>query len=185
MRDYPEKRINFRRYEDRRLAVMFAVYEILFDMKPGNERDEMILKAIVTNFKVDRAAFIGFENSSERIARLVVSVGDFKDAEKSTPIMGNGFDRLLNLHRDVVGALCFESVRKPEAFSREAWESLWNEVLGGSVRALLSMEIRPKKRAGCFIWLQQTGSSREWSSRDRDLIEELSNLLARAWDKDG
>jgi hypothetical protein len=48
----------------------------------------------------------------------------------------------------------------------------------------MSVEIRPTKRRGRLIWLQLTGSTREWSSRDRDLIEEVAALLARALDKD-
>ena len=180
-----EQRIRYRRYEDRRVAMMLTIHELLFEMQPGKKRDEMILKAIRDNFKVDRAAFISMSNTLAKTAELRATVGDWTTGDGATmQIGGRGFERLLSLHKDVDGALSFESVRKPDRFSQETWDSLWREGMGGPARALLSLEIRPKKSLKRLIWLQQTSSSREWSSRDRDLIEEIADLLARALDKD-
>ena len=49
--------------------------------------------------------------------------------------------------------------------------------------ALLSIEVKPASAPGTFLWLTETSSSREWSSGDRELIEEVGTLLARAADK--
>ena len=172
-----EKRIHYRRYEDRRVAVMLSVYEALFDHPPGAERNRRILTALAADYHVERAAILEITEGKERAAGIVsVSVGDGPAfAER---IQGEGFSRLASLHGAAVGALSFESVRKPEVFSEEAWRSLWEQCLPSSARALLSMEIGAGPRT--LIWLQQIGSTREWSSRDRDLIEEVSALLARA-----
>jgi hypothetical protein len=48
---------------------------------------------------------------------------------------------------------------------------------------LLSVEIKPARAERQFLWLQTTGSSREWSANDRLLAEEIAALLARARDK--
>ncbi len=160
---------------------MLAIYELLFDLPRGVTRDEKILEAILRNYGVDRAALISLDESSPGAQGWVdTAVGNW---DGQPDIEGRGFHRLLTLHREVDSALTFESVRKPPQFSTEEWESLWSGALGGSARALLSMEIRPKTSRPRLIWLQQTASSREWGSRDRELIEEISLLLARADDK--
>ena len=180
-----EQRIQYRRYEDRRVAMMLTIYELLFDLPPGKGRDKMILRAIQKNFKVDRAAFVSLNGAPGRVAELEATVGDWTTGDGAPiEIRGKGLERILSLHKSVDGALSFESVRKPEMFSSEVWDSLWKEGIGSSARALLSIEIRPKNSLNRLIWLQQTASSREWSSRDRDLIEEIAALLARVSDKD-
>ena len=57
------------------------------------------------------------------------------------------------------------------------------EGIGAPARALLSVPMRPTKSPARLLWLMQVHSTREWSSRDRDLSEELIQLLARAADK--
>lgn len=176
-----EQRTQFRRFTDRRGALMLAVYEILFDLPRGANRDGRILEAILRNYGVDRAAFVSLDtNPPGGRGVLATAVGSWNGQQV---IQGRGFDQLLALHREVDGALTFESVRRPTQFSPEEWDSLWSEALGGASRALLSMEVRPSTSAPKLIWLQQILSSREWSSRDRELIEEVAALLARAEDK--
>jgi hypothetical protein len=48
--------------------------------------------------------------------------------------------------------------------------------------ALLSIEILPHKAPQEVLWLLQTNYSREWSSRDRELAEEIAVLIAKARD---
>ena len=176
-----EQRTQFRRYTDRRGALMLAVYELLFDLPRSPKRDERILEAILRNYGVDRAALVSLEDHSPGSRGVLATTVGSWDGQRN--IQGKGFEQLLTLHREVYSALTFESVRRPTQFSTEEWDSLWTDALGGSARALLSMEIRPKTAAPKLIWLQQTISSREWSSRDRELIEEVAELLARADDK--
>ena len=174
-----EKRVHYRRYEDRRVAMMLSVYEILFDHPPGPERNRRILSALAVNYHVERAAMLEVTEAEGRLTGTVsVAVGDDDGPELPERIEGEGFSRLAALHDEAEGALSFESVRKPEAFSETAWRSLWEQCLPSPARALLSMEIGAGPRT--LIWLQQIGSTTEWSSRDRDLIEEVSALLARA-----
>ncbi len=159
--------------------MMLSIHEILFDMKPGNERDQCILAAISENYQVDRAAVLALEeHEGQWSGRMTASFGDWQHSGEALRFSGEGFDRIVELHEMAEGALTFESVRKPEAFTETAWRSLWAEGVGSPTRALLSMTLGEDKQK--LIWLQQTGSTREWSSRDRDLIEEIAVLLAKA-----
>jgi hypothetical protein len=179
-----EKRVHYRRYEDRRMAMMLAVYERLFEEAPGMGREQKILEAIVTNFRIDRAAFVDVRRfEKEGLCDLAVRVGHWLSDAPVISVEGKGLKRLLSLHEIVDGALSFESVRKPEAFDKGSWDSLWREGIGGSAKALLSIQMPPRAGAPRLMWLQQVRSSREWSSRDRDLAEEVVSLLTRAEDK--
>ena len=179
MQNPVEKRIHYRRYEDRRVAMMLSVYEILFDYPPGAERNQRILSALAANYHVERAAILSVTKADGHLSGIVtVSVGPKAGDEPPERMEGEGFSRLADLHDAAEGALSFESVRKPEAFSEIAWRSLWEQCLPAAARALLSMEIGAGPRT--FIWLQQISSTREWSSRDRELIEEVCALWARA-----
>ncbi len=53
---HKEQRINYRRYEDRRVALMLSLHEILFEDHAGFKRNRLILEAIMNNFGTDRAA---------------------------------------------------------------------------------------------------------------------------------
>lgn len=174
-----EKRAVYRRYEDRRVAMMLAVHEIIFDYPSGRERDTKMMAALAENYQVERVAIIDVYIGTQPITGCIsAAFGDWLCPEAEVRIFGTGFERLLALHGMVDGALSFESVRKPEAFTDIAWRSLWDEGVGAPTRALLSMTIDAERRK--LIWLQQTGSTREWSSRDRDLIEEVAALLSKA-----
>lgn len=177
-----EKRTTYRRYEDRRVAMMLAVHEIIFDRPPPKERDRQILAALADNYQVERAALVNLvENNGKMSGLVAASFGDWKCPDEKIKILGEGFDYLTQLHRTAEGALSFENVRKPEAFTDIAWRSLWSEGIGAPAMALLSMEVDAGGRK--LLWLQQVGSTREWSSRDRELIEEVANLLSRAAQK--
>lgn len=180
MTNSDEKRVVYRRYEDRRVAMMLAVHEILFEYAPGPSRDKKILAAIGENYQVDRVAVVNVSvGRTETLSGgIAASFGDWLRPDTEVGISGVGFERIVELHGTVDGALSFESVRKPEAFTDVAWRSLWEEGVGAPARALLSMTVEDAGKK--LIWLQQTGSTREWSSRDRDLIEEVAALLSKA-----
>jgi hypothetical protein len=96
---------------------------------------------------------------------------------------GPGIKMLLELHHAAPGTLTLTRVKRPSAFSAESWESLWNSDLGASAMALLSVGIHPKKAAPQVLWLIQNGYSREWSSRDRELAEEVAAVLGKGADR--
>jgi hypothetical protein len=177
-----EKRITYRRYEDRRVAMMLAIHEILFDEPPSPKRDTLVLNAIQHNYLVDRVAFIAIETPSSA-GVVAARVGDWQVGAGNITPRGIGFERLLDLHAAVEGALTFESVRKPEIFSAAAWESLWQEGVSTPSKALLSVMVSPRTASPTLLWLQQAQSSREWNSRDRELAEEIAALLTKAREK--
>ncbi len=173
-----ENRTTYRRYEDRRVAMMLTLHEILFNEPPSAKRDALMLEAIVRNYHVDRAALLDV-NVTERRASIVVRVGDWQSQAPTLMVSGGGFDQLLRLHDSVDGALTFESVRKPEVFGATVWDDLWKNGVVAPTRALLSVAVKSSKGEK-LLWLQQAQSSREWGSRDRDLAEEIAYLLTKA-----
>lgn len=177
-----EKRTTYRRYEDRRVAMMLAIHEILFAEPPSQRRDELILNEILNNYRVDRAAILEV-NPLEKHAVIAVRVGDWQTEQASPSVQGPGFEELLNLHERCEGALTFESVRKPDMFNATLWDDLWKNGLAAPAKALLSVTLSPSSQPTRMLWLQQFQSSREWSSRDRDLLEEIAYLLTRALEK--
>ena len=60
-----EKRKNYRRFEDRRVAVMLAVHEVLFEHSPGQERDKKVLETICSDYQSDGAAIVKRVQSGE------------------------------------------------------------------------------------------------------------------------
>lgn len=178
-----EKRTTYRRYEDRRVAMMLAIHEILFSESPSRKRDALILNNIVDNYRVDRAAILEV-TPPEKHAVILVRVGDWQTEQPSLTVQGPGFEALLHLHEHCEGALTFESVRKPDMFDATLWEDLWENGVAAPSRALLSVTIAPRSQPTRILWLQQSQSSREWSSRDRNLAEEIAYLLIRAMEKE-
>ena len=174
-----DKRISYRRYEDRRVAMMLALHEILFDESPSKQRDALMLEAIVSNYHVDRAAVLEI-NRQEKSGVIAVRLGDWQTEQALLCVQGAGFEALLALHEHADGALTFESVRKPDFFDPAIWNDLWARGIAAPARALLSIAINPTSEIPRLLWLQQSQSSREWSSRDRDLAEEIADLLKRA-----
>jgi hypothetical protein len=181
-----DQRTRFRRYEDRRVAMMLAIYKTLFEEAPGVVREKKILAAIRDNFRVDRVMAMDLANprSAEVPVRLIVGDRERDGGGETRSVGGKGFLQLMTLHDSVSGALSFERVRKPELFAADAWDSLWKEGIRPSAHALLSIRIVPTRRPLQLLWLLQLSSSREWGSRDRDLIEEVAEVLAKVADKE-
>jgi GAF domain-containing protein len=173
-----DKRLKYRRYEDRRVAMMLSIYEIIFEEQNNTKRRRKILSAIADNFQVEKASLIELlEIENEICGCIEESFGNWKNSEKEEILHGLGFKRLLELHELVDGALSFESVRKSDAFEDNEWKDFWNECADENSRAFLSVMINSQKRK--LLWLQNVASTREWSSRDRELIEEVAFLLTK------
>lgn len=178
-----ERRTIHRRFSDRRVALMLAVHEILFEEPPGERRERRLIEAIRDDYQTDRAALVA-RNGAGSGLEVVRASGQWDPKPEGRLLDGNGIEALLDVHQLATGAVTLTYVRRPSQFEREAWEQLWSEGLGSPTAALLSVELTPARAPGGFLWLAEATSSREWSSGDRELIEEIGALLARAADKE-
>jgi len=178
-----ERRTIHRRFSDRRVALMLAVHEILFDDPPGERRERRLLDALMYDYQTARAAFVTREAGASEL-RLSRTGGEWGGDPEGRPLDGAGVAALLDVHRIATGAVTLTYVRRPSQFEREAWEELWSGGLGAPATALISVELKPERAPGGFLWLAEASSSREWSSGDRELIEEVGGLLSRAADKE-
>jgi len=178
-----DKRANYRRFSDRRAALLLEVYEALFNNASGVDRDRLVLEAIRDNYEADRAAFVKPRTSSLGSVEVVCAAGAWKTTIEGRELAGPGLRMLLDLHQAAPGTLTFSRVKQPSAFSTAAWQHLWTSDLGAQTMALLSISIEPKTARPYILWLQQSGYSREWSSRDRELAEEIANILGISADR--
>lgn len=178
-----EQRQNFRRYSDRRIALLLEIYETLFHNDPGPPRDQAILEVIRQNFEADRACLVKPGGGAKGVD-VLAHAGEWISSPKGRVLTGSGLRLLLELHEATPGTLTLSRVKRPSAFSQPAWDSLWSGDLGAQAMALLSIVIRPQKSRKTILWLYQCSYSREWSSRDRQLAEEVAALLAKAADKE-
>ena len=179
-----EQRRNFRRFQDRRVTLMLSIHEILFYESDKIKQNQSILEAIRQNFGTDRAAFLTILDGNSMRVRVDSCVGDWSVMPGETVIEGPGIDKLVDIHQASPGTLSLTNVRRPSVFSPESWDALWTRMPGLPAAALLSIEVRPESAKSKLLWLHQVGYSREWSSRDRDMIEEVAALLAKAADKE-
>lgn len=178
-----DQRGTFRRYADRRGALMLAVYERLFDDLPGPGRDQKVLEAMIGNFQADRALLVLPRFAGAGAVEARACAGQWPVSVQGRVLSGPGVKLLLELHNAAPGTLTLTKVKRPSAFSADAWDSLWSTDLGASAMALLSAGIHPQKASPQVLWLIQTGYSREWSSRDRELAEEVATVLGKAADR--
>jgi len=184
MEDGSDRRGKYRRFDDRRVAVLLALHEVLFDLPPGREREELLLEKIRDDFAVGRAEMLRFDNPEPgRPPRLCAAAGTLDSAAAVREFDGPGAASLFELQRANVGALTLTRFRRPSAFTDEAWASLWDHELGLAVTALLSVELAVQRAPKALIWLLLENTSREWNSHDRQLAEEVARLLGRAADK--
>ncbi len=177
-----ESRVGYRRYSDRRNALLLNIYEILFNNPDSPERDTLLLDAIQENFQTDQSAFVARPHLDTGECQITATAGNWPDdADKKLP-GGIGLSKLWDIQETAPGALTFTLVKRPSVFLSDVWDNLWSDALPTS-KALLSVQISPKNASPLALWLLQSTYSREWSSRDRDLSEEVAALLARARDK--
>jgi len=178
-----ERRQKHRRFSDRRVHVLLRVHEILFDTNEGDERDTAVIEELRLDFETDRAALVAVGAEGNGEVEVVSLAGSWDGEIKGSVLSGKGLQDLLEAHRLADGAVTLTYTRRPSVFSAEGWERLWAGDLGEKATALLSVAIEPERAERRLLWLQQAGYSREWSSHDRELAEEVASLLTRATDK--
>ena len=184
MNESSERRERYRRFEDRKTALMLAVHEVLFDEPPGPTRDASLLSKLKEDFCVSRAAMLRFEGSGEAAPpRIAAAVCDDGAAPFLAALDGEGAAVLFELHGRNSGALTLTKFRRPSAFSSEAWARLWEAELGEAFTALLSVELNVQRAPRTLLWLLLENTSREWNSHDRELAEDVARLLGRAADR--
>jgi hypothetical protein len=179
-----ERRQKHRRFSDRRVHLLLRVHEILFDTEAGDERDTALLEELRLDFDSDRAALVNAASDNDAAVELVSLSGAWAGELKGTTLSGKGVVDLLEAHRLAEGAVTLTYTRRPTVFSSEGWEQLWAGDLGAEATALLSVAVEPQRAAKRLLWLQQASYSKEWSSQDRELAEEVASLLSRAADKE-
>lgn len=185
MNDGTERRGRYRRYEDRRVALLLALHEVLFDEPPGPARDEALLGRLRDDFGVNRAELLRFDGRGDGARPCVgAAVGEDPAGARPRSLEGGGTAALFELHRQNAGALTLTKFRRPSAFTDEAWSHLWESELGDPFTALLSVELPVSRAPRSFVWLLLENASREWGSHDRELAEEAARLLGRAADRD-
>jgi len=179
-----ERRGRYRRYEDRRVALLLSLHEVLFDQPPGRARDEALLERIRADFGVNRTELLLFGGPrTGRSPELQAAAGALDSSPPARALDGAGITALLELHCGNPGALTLTRFRRPSAFDETTWSSLWDRELGPSVTALLSVELVVDRAPRSLIWMLLENASREWNSHDRELAEEVARLLGRAADK--
>lgn len=170
-----------RRYADRRVAALLTLYEILYHENPGPSRDTNMLAAIQEDYQIDRAALLSKEDDNK--LGVIGICGNWGAISKGSVLTGVGLCAILDAHREVGGALTLSKFKRPSMIDTQAWEDLWSKDLSTPASALLSVPIEPKNAKPAFLWLALDAASREWSSHDRDLSEEIASLLGVALDK--
>ncbi len=185
MKGTQERREVFRRYADRRRALMLAIHEILFDQRSGEARDRDLLEEIRCDFRTDGAVLVHKlteKNKSDSVT-LLAAAGDWERAQPGNTFEGEGIEALLRAQENAHGAVALSRFRPTSLINDNAWEHLWQDDLGKPATALLSVDIKPSEARPALIWLILNGASREWSSHDRQLLEEVADLLSRAADR--
>ncbi len=185
MTETQERREVFRRYADRRRALMLAIHEILFDQRPGEARDRNILEEIRYDFCTDGAVLVRKlteKNPSDSVT-LLATAGDWDRTKPGDNFEGEGIEALLSAQENAHGAVALSRFRPTSLISDNAWEHLWQTDLGKPASALLSVDLKPSQARPALIWLTLDAASREWSSHDRQLLEEAADLLSRAADR--
>ena len=177
-----DNRTTFRRYSDRRNVLLLEIYKTLFDCPNGAERDIQLLSAIQKNYVVDMAIFVSQDDEKRPESRIDAAVGPWASDQANTLPMSTGLAALWELQKAAPGALTITRVKRPPVFPQEAWDDLWNQTLASQM-ALLSVQILPARAPTGALWLMQSNYSREWSSRDRELVEEIAPILAQARDR--
>ncbi len=185
MKGTQERREVFRRYADRRRALMLAIHEILFDQRPGEARDRNLLEEVCHDFYTDGAVLVRklTEKDTSDSVVLLVAAGNWDLAQPGDIFEGEGIEALLRAQENAHGAVALSRFRRTSLINDNAWEDLWENDPGKPATALLSVDLKPSDARPAMIWLLLNGASREWSSHDRQLLEEVADLLSRAADK--
>ncbi len=163
--------------------MMLRVYEILFADPPSRDRDERLLEVICDDFETDGAAILRATEQDPGVFEVVAAQRGWTSAAGELFKGTSGLDRFKMLQESAPGALTFTRVKRPAVFPTADWDSFWDDTLSGRAMAMLSVRILPKEARSGYLWVLQSNFSREWSSRDRSLAEEISELLGHVLDR--
>lgn len=180
MTESSNRRGKHRRYADRRIAALLQVHEVLFHDACDPNCANRLLQVLQDDFEVDRAAFLRPSEGPDNGLQVPFRSGDWGDAPLAAQMTGDGIDALIRIHRQASGALTLSRFRQPSVFEASAWDALWTKNMLHPASALLSVSIDAPGDRGGFLFLILNGTSREWSSHDRDLAEETAAILAVA-----
>ena len=177
------RRNQFRRYADRRVAALLAIHEILFYESPGPERDGRLMTALNDDYQTDRVALVEAISSKPSAVTVLCTSQSWTSLPENRLLSGTGIERIIETHKQFEGALTLSRFRSSSAFEDSEWQSLWESDFGAPASALLSVPVFPASGASVYLWLIVDSGSREWSSHDRDLSEEEAVFFARVLDK--
>jgi len=178
-----DRRGQHRRYSDRRAALLLEIHEIIFEHPPGPERDRLVLEAVRRDFGACRGLLAAPGAGGSGVV-VAAACGQWTEEPRGRVLDGPGLLALRETHRLVPGVVTLTYVRRPPVFPPEHWERLFKADLCEPSSAMLSVEIRPARAPASLLLLQEAVASREWSSQDRSMAEEVAHLLSRAADKD-
>lgn len=178
-----DRRHKHRRFSDRRVHLLLKLHEILFEIADGEARDVELIDEVRLDFDSDRAALVTVGSGDRAGVELAALAGSWNGVHSGSRLEGEGLANLLEAHQLAGGAVTLTYTRRPSVFTPAGWERLWAGDLGDAASALLSVPFRPRRGERGLLWLQQATNSREWSSQDRELAEEIADLLSRAADK--
>lgn len=177
------RRAQFRRYSDRRLAALLELHEILFYDEPGPIRDLHFLNTINEDYQTDRVVIVQKCSPNDDCVKILGASNGLSAVPEFSILNGSGISKILRTHTEFEGALTLSKFRSSSFFEAKEWQELWTNDLGRPASALLSVAITPQNALPAFLWLVVDSGSREWSSHDRDLSEEEALFLARVLEK--
>lgn len=177
------RRAQFRRYTDRRVAALLELHEILFFENSGVQRDEHLLDTINEDFQTDRVVIVQMDTAAKDSMRVLSATSNWAGEINGVTFQGAAIEKIVQTQSEFNGALTLSKFRSSSLFSPQQWLDLWSHELHRPASALLSVPICAPNVPPSFMWLIVDSGSREWSSHDRDLSEEESLLLARVLEK--
>ena len=180
MMNKKNRRAQFRRYSDRRVAALLELHEIFFYEPAGEARNALLMNTINEDYQTDRVALVQSTPENSSAVSVLSASENWPGVHPESILEGTGIRRIMLTHQHFEGALTLSKFRSSSAFEDGEWQSLWERDLGSPASALLSVPVFPDNAAPAFLWLVADGGSREWSSHDRDLSEEEAVMMARA-----
>ncbi|MBN2341460.1 MAG: GAF domain-containing protein [Deltaproteobacteria bacterium] len=183
MNNHQNRRAQFRRYSDRRVAALLELHEVLFYEPPGEARSRLFLNMMNSDYQTDRAAIVRLISAGQGRVSVIAASEGWERLQPGDFLDGSGIRRIVETHQEFDGALTLSKFRSSSAFQNGEWQALWEEDLQQPASALLSVPIRYSGTAIAYLWLLVNSGSREWSSHDRDLSEEEASFLARVLEK--
>ena len=182
MTEINNRRGQYRRYSDRRVAALLKIHEILFYEADNPSLDLLILNAVRDDFATDRAALVKIVEKGN-IAKIESLCSNWKTASEGTLLKNSGIKIIADSHIHSNAVLTLSKFRKVSLLTGEQWTLFWEKGLMEQTSALLSVPVISDKKNILLLWLALDKTSREWNSHDRNLAEEIAHLLFMAIEK--